>query len=163
MFNQSHPELKDRSSSSRWWPPDQSSVPWTFPERRWGFHTWTGTKNKEWEKPLQERTTRRIVVIKVNKTFFFCLGFLYCLTSSIFETQIWKSPDVSQTDDFSDYCQDELLFVGPLTSAATLWGELSWDDVIFHLFLLWICWKLHSDRSPELCWRIEQDRLRTDV
>lgn len=50
------------------------------------------------------------------------------LTSSIFEAQIGKSPNIAQTNDLSGNCEDELPFVCPLPSIARLHTTVSAHD-----------------------------------
>lgn len=66
------------------------------------------------------------------------------LTSSIFEAQIGKSPNISQTNNSSDYWQNELALVGPLASFIVLWWSTVSTGVIFHQILLLIFCLLHQ-------------------
>lgn len=67
------------------------------------------------------------------------------LTSAIFEAQVGKSPNVTQSNNFPNYCQNELHLVGPLASLMTLCRFIIQTVAICHQIIFWIaCW-LHLD------------------
>lgn len=91
---------------------------------------------------------RYCVLLSHSLFSLFCIveTFNQALTSSIFEAQIRKSPNIAQANNFSDYCQNELHLVGPLASVITLYWSMIWIVVICHQVLLLVtCW-LHLDR-----------------
>lgn len=85
--------------------------------------------------------------------------FNQALTSSIFEAQIGKSPNISQTNNFSDYCQKELALVGPLASLIALWWR--WLVSSFIKFFSWLSacsinqfwWKWKKKNSLVEIWK----------
>lgn len=83
------------------------------------FLAWTNTcrKCKYLRPPLEERFVPACyVVVHAHISLLFPTFTVIKLTSSILVAQIWEPPHVSQADDLPSDSQEELEFVGPLSS-----------------------------------------------